>query len=96
MLAACWAFYSRAFCSWLLVPRCCAWLLARLFILGRFVPGSSFLGVVLAACWAFCSWILVLGYCACYLLGVLLLVPGVLFLDPRSVLDVGAPGVTGS
>ena len=62
----------------------------------RFVPGSSFLGVVLAACLAFCSWILVLGYCACYLLGVLLLVPGVLFLDPRSVLDVGAPGVTAS
>ena len=30
-------------------------LLARLFILGRFVPGSSFLGVMLVACWAFCS-----------------------------------------
>jgi hypothetical protein len=71
-------------------------LLARLFILGRFVLGSSFLDIVLVACWAFCSWILVLGYCACYLLGVLLLVPGVLFLDPRSVLDVRAPGVTGS
>ena len=57
-------------------------LLARLFILGRFVPGSSFLGVVLAACQAFysrafCSWLLVPRYCACYLLDVL-------FLDPRS------------
>ena len=30
-------------------------LLAKLFILGRFVPGSSFLGGVLVACWAFCS-----------------------------------------
>ena len=27
------------------------------------------------------------------MLGVLLLVPGILFLDPRSVLDVGAPGI---
>ena len=27
------------------------------------------------------------------MLGVLLLVPGVLFLGPRSVLDVGAPGI---
>ena len=71
-------------------------LLARLFILGRFVPGSSFLGVVLAAYWAFCSWILVLGYYTCYLLDILLLVPGILFLDPRSVLDVGTPGITSS
>ena len=71
-------------------------LLARLFILWRFVPGSSFLGVVLAAYWAFCSWILVLGYYTCYLLGILLLVPGILFLDPRSVLDIRAPGVIGS
>ena len=82
--------------SWVLCLLLAGRFIPGRFIPGRFVPGSSFLGVVLAACWAFCSWILVLGYCACYLLGILLLVLGVLFLDPRSVLDVGAPGVTGS
>ena len=59
-----------------------------MLLAGRFVLGSLFLDPR--------SWILVPGYCDCYLLGVLLLVPGVLFLDPRSVLDIGAPGVTGS
>jgi hypothetical protein len=105
--------------SWIL------WLLLR----GRFVPGSSFLDIVVTASWAFCSWILVPwyytycllgvlflvpGYYACYLLGVLflalaflflsvlLLVPGVLFLGPRSVPGIAgswallAPGVAGS
>ena len=55
-----------------------------MLLAGRFVPRSSFLDIVLVACWAFCSWILVPGYCACYLLGVLLLVLGVLSLGPRS------------
>jgi hypothetical protein len=67
-------------------------LLGERFVPGRFVLGSSFLGVMLVACWAFyskafCSWLLVLGYCACYLLRVLfqgVLFLGVLFLDPRS------------
>jgi hypothetical protein len=77
-----------------------------IMLIGRFVPGSSFLGIVLVAC---ClqgvlflgprSWILHL------LLGgrfvSWLLVPGycacclrgLLFLGPRSVLGVGAPGI---
>jgi hypothetical protein len=40
--------------SWIL------WLLlCGRFVPGRFIPGSSFLDIILAACWAFCSWILV-------------------------------------
>jgi hypothetical protein len=49
-----------------------SWVLCLLLV-GRFVPGSSFLGVVLAACWAFCSWILVPGHYTCCLTGVLFL-----------------------
>ena len=85
-------------------------------LIGRFVPGSSFLGIVLVACclqgvlflgpcsWMlhlllggrFVSWLLVPGYCAYCLLGVLLLVPGVLFLGIAGSWALLAPGIAGS
>jgi len=39
----------------------CRLVLIGHFVPGRFVPGSSFLDVMLTVCGAFCSWVLVPG-----------------------------------
>jgi hypothetical protein len=36
----------------------CPKVLKGVLLTERFVPGSSFLDIVLVACWAFCSWLL--------------------------------------